>query len=94
VSSLCERDLSDICRSTPEAVILEIGTNDLSHNGPEVVGSDIEYLVSFLIREFGVCVVCVCHVILRGPPCQGVASFNAKVQTLHKVTPLGLLLVP
>lgn len=67
MSSLRERDLSVICRIAPEAVILEIGTNDLSHNGPEAVGSDIEDLVCFLMKEFGVRVVCVCHVIPRGP---------------------------
>lgn len=30
MSSLREHDLSVICRTAPEAVILEIGTNDLS----------------------------------------------------------------
>ena len=85
MSSLHERDLSVICCTALEAVILEIGTNDPSYNGPEVVGSDIEDLVCFLMREFGICVVCVCHVIPRGLSCRGVASF--KVQTLHKVLP-------
>ena len=37
------------CRTAPEAVILEIETNDLSHNGPEVVGSDIEDLSEAMI---------------------------------------------
>ena len=62
VSSLREHDLSIVCRTSPEAVILEIGTNDLSQMGPEVVASEIEDLVCFLIREFGVRVVCVCQV--------------------------------
>lgn len=87
VCSLREHDLSNIWLTAPEAVILEIGTNDLSHNGPEVVGSDIEDLVGLLLREFGVRVVCICHVIPRGPSGRNsnVASFNARVQTLHRI---------
>lgn len=67
-------------------VPLKIGTNDLSKTGPEVVGSDIEELVCFLLREFGVRVVCICHVIPHGPSCRNVASFNARVETLHRIT--------
>lgn len=85
VNSLRANDLSVIFRTAPEAVILEIGTNDLSNHGPEVVGSDIEDLACFLLREFGVRVVCICHVIPRGSSRRDAASFNAKVQTLHRV---------
>ncbi|CAB4012085.1 Hypothetical predicted protein [Paramuricea clavata] len=34
----------------PAVVILEIGTNDLSHSKPEVVGSNIDDLVHFLLQ--------------------------------------------
>ena len=86
VSSLRSFDLPVICRTAPEVVILEIGTNDLSQNGPEVVASDIEDFACFLLREFGVRIVCICHVIPCGPSCRrGGGSFNTKVKALHKV---------
>jgi hypothetical protein len=53
---------------SPEVVILEIETNDLSKLSPEVVGSTIEELVRYnlLLKQFSVRVVGVCHVIPRG----------------------------
>ena len=86
VSSLRSFDVPVISRTAPEVVILEIGTKDLSQNGPEVVASDIEDFACFLPKEFRVRIVCICHVIPRGPSCQhGGASFNTKVKTLHEV---------
>ena len=85
VSSLRSFNLPVICRTAPEVVILEIGTNDLSQNSPEVT-FDIEDFACFLLREFRVRIVCICHVIPRGPSCRrGGASFNTKVKTLHEV---------
>ena len=44
------------------------------------------HLRDFLLREFRVLIVCICHVIPRGPSCRrGGASFNTKVKTLHEV---------
>ena len=86
VSSLRSFDVPVISRTAPEVVILEIGTKDLSQNGPEVVASDIEDFACFLPKEFRVRIVCICHVIPRGSSCQqGGASFNTKVKTLHEV---------
>ena len=45
-------DLHVVRRLAPDVVILEIGTNDLSVLGPEVVGSSIEELVSSLLNDF------------------------------------------
>ena len=42
------------------------GTNDLSRARPEVVGSDIDYLVRFILSNSFVKVLGVCHVIPRG----------------------------
>ena len=85
VSSLRSFNLPVICRTAPEVVILEIGTNDLSQNSPEVT-FDIEDFACFLLREFRVRIVCICHVIPCGPSCRrGGASFNTKVKTLHEV---------
>ena len=48
VSKLRQRDLSVVSSFAPDIVILEIGTNDLTVDQPEVVGSAIEELVHFL----------------------------------------------
>ena len=42
---LKENDLHVVSRLAPDIVILEIGTNDLTKLGPEIVGSAIEDLV-------------------------------------------------
>jgi hypothetical protein len=56
--------LGVVARLSPDIVILEIGTNDLSLLPPEVVGSEIEDLVSLLQQTYHVKVVCVCLVTL------------------------------
>ena len=53
------RDLS------PDAVLLEIGTNDLGSISPEIVGSDIHDIVEYLHFFFGIKMVAVCLVIPR-----------------------------
>ena len=47
-------------------IILEIGTNDLSHSPPELIGSAIEDLGCLLLNHYFVCVIGVCHVTPRG----------------------------
>ena len=49
-----------VARLSPDIVILETGTNGLSFLPPEVVGSEIEELVSQLQQAYRVKVVCVC----------------------------------
>lgn len=66
VPKLCSFDLPFVRRHSPDIVILEIGTNDLSFSNPEVVGSAIEDLVNLLFDQFSVCAVGVCHTIPRG----------------------------
>ena len=85
VPRLRERHLHVVASICPDIVILEIGTNDLSHDGPEVVGSGIEELVSLLIKEFSVRIVCVCHVIPRGMTFRHHLGFNRDAQTLNQV---------
>ena len=65
VEKLQRCDLHMVRRLALDVVILEVGTNDLSNVGPEVVGSSIEELVSLLLDAFSVGVVGVCHVIPR-----------------------------
>ncbi len=50
VQKLRQHDLDEVSRLSPDIVLLEIGTNDLSYLRPEVVGSQIEELV-VLLRE-------------------------------------------
>ena len=50
---------------SPEIVILEMGTNDLSGLQPEAIGSEIEELVCLLLKSYSVRVIGVCEVILR-----------------------------
>ena len=60
VTKLRKYDFGVVARLSPDIVILEIGTNDLSFLPPEVVGSEIEELVSQLQQAYRVKVVCVC----------------------------------
>ena len=66
VAKLRSFDLQVDTSISPDVVILEIGTNDLSLEPPEVVGSAMEELVRLLLDSFSVRVVGVCHVIPRG----------------------------
>ena len=60
VRKVRKHDIGVVARLSPEIVILEIGTNDLSFLPPAVVGSEIEELVSLLQNTYSVKVVCVC----------------------------------
>ena len=60
VTKLRKYDFGVVARLSPDIAILEIGTNDLSFLPPEVVGSEIEELVSQLQQPYRVKVVCVC----------------------------------
>ena len=64
VTKLLKYDFGVVARLSPDIVILEIGTNDLSLP-PEVVGSAIEELVSQLQQAYRVNVVCVCLITPR-----------------------------
>lgn len=55
VLKLCDHDLHILTRLAPDVVILEIGTNDHSQFGPEVVASKVEDFVSLLCENFFVC---------------------------------------
>ena len=83
VHSMKENDLR-VFLVSPLTVILEVGTNDLTKLGPEIVRSAIEDLVVYLDNNLKVRVVCVCHVIPRGDSYRHSASFNNKVRSLYK----------
>ena len=65
VQKLRHHDLAVVSRLSPDIVVLEIGTNDLSSLPPEVVGSQIEEVVVLLRETYKVKVVCVCLVTPR-----------------------------
>ena len=65
VRKLIRYDLGVVSSVSPHAVILEIGTNDLSDLRPEVVGLEIEELVRLLLDSYAVRVIGVCEVITR-----------------------------
>ena len=68
VEKVRKYDISAIASIQPDIIILELGTNDLCHLSPEVVGSRIEELARFFRDELRVKVVVVCQVIDRKIP--------------------------
>ena len=84
VHSLRAYDLHVVRDLAPDVIILEIGTNDLSHAPPEVVGSAIEDLVSLLLNEYSVRVMGVCHVIPRGIASPQALSFLQQSTVLNQ----------
>ena len=65
VDKLNKYDLSLLVKYKLDIVILEIGTNDLSTLGPEIVGSKIDDLAQALRDRYKVRVIGVCQVINR-----------------------------
>ena len=60
VANTVRYDLPVIAPFAPDIVILQLGTNDLSHLDPLVAGSSIEELVTTLHDKYNVRIVCVC----------------------------------
>ena len=72
---------------SPDIIILEIGTNDLTRVGPEVVGSEIDDFVRFKVDNLAVRVVGVCHVIPRVFSCAASqTSFLTSATALNQFT--------
>ena len=74
------RDLDIVSSLSPQVVILEIGTNDLTRLHPEVTGSKIEELVCLLLDTFSVQVIGVCEVLPRARA----PFFNDAILTLNQ----------
>ena len=74
------RDLGMVSSLSPQVVILELGTNDLTRLRPEVAGSEIEELVRLLLDTFSVWVISVCKALprVRAP------FFNATASILNQ----------
>ena len=79
VAKTVKYDLPVIAAFAPDIVILQLGTNDLSHLDPLVAGSSIEELVTTLHHEYNVRIVGVCQTLRGSDP-----VFNARVHALNK----------
>ena len=68
-------------RLSPDIIVLELGSNDLTKLPAQTVGSELETLVRYLHDEFNVKSIAVCQVIRRhSPQC---TAYNLKVTKLH-----------
>ena len=86
VEKLLKYDLICVLNFRPDIILLEIGTNDLSHSAPEVVGSKIEEFARLLRDQYKVRVVGVCQVIDRKVSHSEAldTGFNAKAALLRQ----------
>ena len=57
IKTLRRYDLGAVSALKPDVIILEIGTNDLVANRPEVVGSEIYDAVQLLQQSYSVRVI-------------------------------------
>ena len=73
-------DFGSVSALKPDVIILEIGTNDLFANRPDVAGSEIGDLVQLLLQSYSVRVIGVCEVI----PCVRAPFFNAAAPILNQ----------
>ena len=80
VAKIWKYDFPVISASSPDILVLELGTNDLSSEDPLVVASAMEVLVRYLHDRFAIKVICVCLVIPRHAAC----DFNAKVPIFNQ----------
>ena len=73
-------DLHVVESFKPHVVILELGTNDLTHLDPTTVGSSLEDLTQVLHFRYGVQRIVVCQTIFRDKA----PAFNSQVTILNK----------
>ena len=79
VAKVLHNDLGIVKAFSPDVVILQLGTNDLSQQPAATVGSQIEDLVRHLHDHCGVKLIYVCQTIRRETASVG---FNAKTRLL------------
>ena len=94
VDKLRRFDLSVTSSYKPDVVILEIGTNDLFNDAPEVVGSAIEDLVHLLFGYASVRVIGWCCVIPRAVSHADSAFFHQRAIILNNYVRVVLEPIP
>ena len=82
-------DLDVVKELSPNVVVLQLGTNDLTTTVIET-GSANEDLSCFLHESYGVEVICVCQTLYR----QDAPSFNKQVNLLTKYLKVVLEPIP
>ena len=90
VDKLIAFNLDKVRSFRPAIVILEVGTNDLGHSKPEVVGSKIDDLVHLLLQLPYVQIVGVCLITHRAAS----PEFNRQVFILNQYLEVVLDSVP
>lgn len=80
IAKVLAYDLHVVESFQPHLVILELGTNDLSHLDPTTVGSSLEDLAQVLHSRYGVQRVVVCQTLFRDKA----PEFNNTVTLLNK----------
>ena len=80
VSKTREYDLGVVEEFTPNVVIMQLGTNDLTTISAVETGSALEDLCCLLYESYGVELICVCQTLYR----QDASSFNKQVDLLTK----------
>jgi lysophospholipase L1-like esterase len=73
--------------SQPSIIVIEIGTNDLTHRSPEVVVDELSQMIDFLVKRDIVRAVAICNVIPRRRRGSGLPDeeFNKKAATFNKM---------
>ncbi len=87
-------DLHVIKRLKPQIIILEIGTNDLSHTAPKIVVKNLVKFVRLLLDEYSTHVVGVCHVIPRRGSFPNADSFNESAHIFNCLSKPALESIP
>ena len=87
VSAIRRHDMAALRRISPDLLVLEVGTNDLSAGiRPEVLGSALDDFLSYIRSSFAVRAIAVCMVIPRRERFSGVpaAHFNEQARIFNQ----------
>ena len=87
VSAIRRHDMAALKRISPDLLVLEVGTNDLSAGiRPEVLGSALDDFLSYIRSSFAVRAIAVCMVIPRRERFSGVPAvhFNEQARIFNQ----------
>ena len=90
IVKVLQYDLHIVESFKPQIVVLELGTNDLSHLAPTTVGSSLEDLTRVLYSRYAVQRVVVCQTLFRDKN----QDFNEEVTLLNKYSSVVISSLP